>query len=137
MLPPCVCIRVKSLQLCLILCNTVDSSLSVSSIHRILQARMPSGLPCPPPGDLPVSGIETASLIFPALAARVFTFSATWEAHTLTVHCLKTYYCIWKNSFHQWCFGRSDVSWEAKLLSPCKHIKLFQIMNDNLMAVLN
>ena len=32
-----------------------------------------SGLPCPPPGDLPApSGIELASLAFPALADRFF-----------------------------------------------------------------
>ena len=137
MLPLCVCILSKSPQLCLILCNTMDSSLSVSFIHGILQARMLEWVGMPSPGDLPDSGIETVSLMFPALAGRVFTFSATWEAHTLTIHCLKKYYCIWKNSFYWGCDGRSDVSWEAKLLSPCKHIKLFQIMNDNLMAVLN
>ena len=36
-----------------------------------------SGLPFPPPGDLPGPGIEPAS---PALAGRFFTTSATWEA---------------------------------------------------------
>ena len=40
-----------------------------------------SGLPCPPPGDLPDSGIEPASLMSPALAGGFFTTSATWEAH--------------------------------------------------------
>ena len=35
-----------------------------------------SGLPCPPPGDLPSPGIEPASLTSPALADRRFT---TWE----------------------------------------------------------
>ena len=32
-----------------------------------------SGLPCPPPGDLPDPGIETVSLTPPALADRFFT----------------------------------------------------------------
>ena len=32
-----------------------------------------SGLPCPPPGDLPDPGIEPASLASPALAGRFFT----------------------------------------------------------------
>ena len=36
-----------------------------------------SGLPLPPPGDLPDSGIEPAP---PELAGRFFTTSATWEA---------------------------------------------------------
>ena len=37
-----------------------------------------SGLPCPPPGDLPDSGIEPASLRSPALAGGFFTTRATW-----------------------------------------------------------
>ena len=40
-----------------------------------------SGLPCPPPGDLPDPGIEPASLTCPALAGRFFTPGTTWEAH--------------------------------------------------------
>ena len=40
-----------------------------------------SGLPCPPPGDLPDPKTEPASLRSPALAAGFFTISATWETH--------------------------------------------------------
>ena len=36
-----------------------------------------SGLPCPPPEDLPNSGIEPASLMFPALAGGFFATSTT------------------------------------------------------------
>ena len=39
-----------------------------------------SGLPFPPPGDLPDPGIELVSLVSPAWAGRFFTASATWEA---------------------------------------------------------
>ena len=44
-----------------------------------------SGLPFPPPGDLPDPGIEPVSLMPPALADRFFFFfffttSATWDA---------------------------------------------------------
>ena len=39
-----------------------------------------SGLPFPPPGDLPSPGIEPMSLTSPALEGRFFTTSATWEA---------------------------------------------------------
>ena len=39
-----------------------------------------SGLPCPPPGDLPDPGIEPASLMFPALEGGFFTTGVTWEA---------------------------------------------------------
>ena len=35
-----------------------------------------SGLPCPPPGDLPDPGIEPESLMSPALVSRFFTTSA-------------------------------------------------------------
>ena len=38
-----------------------------------------NGLPCPPPGNLPNTGIEPAS---PALAGGFFTTSATWETIT-------------------------------------------------------
>ena len=39
-----------------------------------------SGLPCPPPGDLPHLGMEPMPLMCPALAGRLFTIRATWEA---------------------------------------------------------
>ena len=38
-----------------------------------------SGLPCPPPGDLPDPGTEPSSLRSPALAGRLFTTSTTWS----------------------------------------------------------
>ena len=37
------------------------------------------GLPFPPPGDLPKSGMEPVSLASPALADGFFTTSASWE----------------------------------------------------------
>ena len=39
-----------------------------------------SGLPCPPPGDLPNPGIEPMSL---ALAGKLFTTGTTGEARAL------------------------------------------------------
>ena len=47
-----------------------------------------SGLPCPPPGDLPNPGIKPVSLMSPALADGFLTSGATWEApkyHVLTL----------------------------------------------------
>ena len=38
-----------------------------------------SGLPCPPPGDLPHSEMEPTSLTSTALAGGFFTTSTTWE----------------------------------------------------------
>ena len=39
-----------------------------------------SGLPCPPPGNLPDLGIKPTSLTSPALEGEFFTTGATWEA---------------------------------------------------------
>jgi len=39
-----------------------------------------SGLPCPPPGDLPNPRTEPASLTSPALAGWFFITNTTWEA---------------------------------------------------------
>jgi len=39
-----------------------------------------SGLPYPPPGDLPDPEIKPVSLMSPALAGGFFTTRATWEA---------------------------------------------------------
>ena len=54
-------VRAKLLQSCPTLCNPMGCSLPGSSVHGILQARILSGLPCPPPGDLPDPGIDPAS----------------------------------------------------------------------------
>ena len=45
-----------------------------------------SGLPCPPPGDLPDPGIEPTSPMSPVLAGGFFTASANWEAGNSCVH---------------------------------------------------
>jgi len=39
-----------------------------------------SGLPFPPPGDLPDPKTEPGSLLSPAFAGRFFKSRATWEA---------------------------------------------------------
>jgi len=43
-----------------------------------------SGLPSPPPGDLPDPRSKPVSLMSPALAGRFFTTKATWEAHLVS-----------------------------------------------------
>ena len=44
------------------LCNPMDCSLPSSSVHADSRQEYWSGLPCPPPGDLPNPGIEPTSL---------------------------------------------------------------------------
>ena len=46
------------------------------------------GLPCPPPGDLPDSGIEPASLMSLTLAGGFFTISTTWEVDECITYSL-------------------------------------------------
>ena len=64
-------------QLCLTLCYPMDCKPPGSSVHRIFRQEYWSGLPFPPPGDLPNTGIEPESLVS---TGRLFTTSATWEA---------------------------------------------------------
>ena len=63
----------KSLQSCLTLCDPMDFSPPGSSVLGFSRQEYWSGMPCPPPGDLPNSGIETTSLMSPALAGGFFT----------------------------------------------------------------
>ena len=49
-------------------------------VHGFSRQEYWSGLPCPPPRDLPHPGIEPVSLTSPALAGGFFTTSATWKA---------------------------------------------------------
>ena len=57
-----------------------DCSLPGFSVHGFSRQEYWSGLPCPPPGNLPKPGIEPTSLMSPALTGGFFTTSATWEA---------------------------------------------------------
>ena len=51
------------------------------------------GLPCPPPEDLPNTGIEPVSLTFRALAGGFFTTSPTWEAQKV-LGCVQILYML-------------------------------------------
>ena len=77
--PPAMqeCMGAKSLQSCPTLCDSVDSSQAGSFVPG---QEYWSGLPFPPPGDLPDPGIEPGSRMSPALAGWFFTTSATWAA---------------------------------------------------------
>ena len=66
--------RMRSLSLCF---KSLQSCLSMGFSRQEYW----NGLPGPPPGDLPDSGIEPVCLTSPALAAGFFTTSTTWEVH--------------------------------------------------------
>ena len=63
------------------LCDPMDCSPPSSSIQGILQARIQSGLPCPPPGDLPNPEIKPKSLTSSLLAGGFFTTSTTYKKY--------------------------------------------------------
>ena len=71
-------VRTKSLQSCLILCDPVDCQAPLSKGFSRQDSW--SGLPFPPPGDLPDPGRQSSSLMSPALAGGFFMTSTTWEA---------------------------------------------------------
>ena len=75
--------RAKSLQLCLTLCYPMDCSPPGSSVYGLSSQEYWSGVPLPPPGDLPDPGIEPVSLTSPTLAGGFSTTSATSEAQLL------------------------------------------------------
>ena len=75
-------VRAESLQLCPTLC---EEPLSMGFSRQEYW----SGLPCPPPGDLPDPGIEHASLMSPAFSGGFFTTSTTWEANGPDVNSRK------------------------------------------------
>ena len=56
----------------------MDCSPPGSSVHGISEARILSGLPFPPPGDLPGPGIELGS---PVLAGGFFTTEPPGKPH--------------------------------------------------------
>ena len=63
------CILVKVNRSVMSLFNSLDCRPPGSSVHRILQARQEywSGLPFPPPGNLPDPGLKPGSPVSPAL----------------------------------------------------------------------
>ena len=70
----------KSLLSCLTLCNPMDCSPPVSSIHGIVQARILEWVAMPYARRSSDSGIKPASLMFSELGGGFFTTSATLEA---------------------------------------------------------
>ena len=72
--------RAKSLQSCLTCVTPWTGARQAPLSVGFSRQEHWSGLPSPPPGDLPGPGVGLTSLLSPALARRFFTSSATWEA---------------------------------------------------------
>ena len=69
----------KSLQSCLTLWTVALQALLSMEFSR---QKYQSGLPCPPPEDLPNPRLEPTSPVCPALAGASFTTSTMSEAQT-------------------------------------------------------
>ena len=69
-----------------------------------------SGLPCPPPGDLPDPGIKPTSLTSPALAGGFFTTSTTWGEG----ECRVAWWLKWQRICLQ-CGRPAFNSWVGKI----------------------
>ena len=78
----CACVCAKLLQSCSTLCDPMDCN-----PPAFFRQEYWSGLPCPPPGELPDPGIKPVSLVSPALAGGFFTTTATWEAQEQLKSC--------------------------------------------------
>ena len=72
-----------------------------------------SGLPCPPPGDLPDPGTELASITSPALARGFFTTNTTWQAYWLDT---RLYWKCWREARKYICNILKDKLLEMELL---------------------
>ena len=69
-----------------------------SSVHGISQQEYWTGLPFPPPGDLPNSGIKSVSLESPALAGGFFTAAPPgkpFNLSTVDILCQMMYSIGW------------------------------------------
>ena len=84
-----MCVRAQSLQSFLTLCDPRDCIAHQAPLSMgFSRQEYWSGLPCPPPGDLPDPGIKLRSLMFPALANGFFITSATWETEDNSINYL-------------------------------------------------
>ena len=84
----CVCVCACSVtQLCTTLCDPIDCSPPVSSVHRISLAKILECVAISYSRRSFSPGIEPVSLASPPLASGFFTTSATWEA-LMRVKCV-------------------------------------------------
>ena len=86
------CIRPKSLQSCVTLCDPVDCSQPDSSVHGISRQECWNGLPFPPPVGLPDPGIKLLCPVSRALAGGFFTTEPSGkqdrQKHPLFLRCM-------------------------------------------------
>ena len=72
------------------LCNLLDRALQVSLSLEFSSQEQWSGLPCPPPGDIPYPGIRTPTPASPALQADSLLLSHHGSPGTCIVNPLQS-----------------------------------------------
>ena len=151
---------VLSLQLCPTLCFPMDHSLPGSSGRTFAmdfsRQKYWSGLPCPPPGDLPNQGIKLGTSYI-LLAGGFFITSATWGALTVLsginylishftplfclYHCCNlSVFCCASMSTHFWraiCSLTGTADEYLFLNSPGQEKKTFITWNAILHAIIS
>ena len=78
----CVCVMCLNTQSCPALLIPWTRICQVPQYMEFSRQEYWSGLTFPPLGDLPDSGIKRTSLVFPALAGRLFTNYTIWEGQS-------------------------------------------------------
>ena len=86
----CMCVGAKSLSCVLLLVTPWTVACQAPLSMGFSRQEYWSGLPCPPPGNLPDPGIEPVALTSPASAGRLSATSTAWEAQSC-VHQRKMY----------------------------------------------
>ena len=76
----------NSLQSCLIFVALWTVACQAPLVSR---QESQSGLPCPPPGDIPYPGIKPLSLMSAALTNGLFTTSTTWKSQFNMTNLIK------------------------------------------------
>ena len=94
-LVPCVCMGTKSLSHVWLFATPWTAARQAPLSMEFSRQDYWSGVPFPPPGDLPDPGIKPASLTSPALAGEFLTASATWEALNFLTRNQTQAPCIW------------------------------------------
>ena len=94
----------ECIQSCLTLCDPMNCYSPDSSVHEVILAEHWSGLPFPPPGNLPNPGIKPASPVAPELQANSLPLGHLGSPKIFSYHTLAA---IRK---------RKEVSWAA--ISP-------------------
>ena len=80
------------------ICNPIDCSHQAPLFMGFFRQEYWSGLPCPPPGDLPNPGTELPSLMSPSWADGFSATSTTWEAHVYSALCYTL--ASWEVTWH-------------------------------------